>query len=299
MRRRTSSGSHGVRALLGWAAGGSWFPRVFLAVAVLAVLIATLTPMGGEKPRVTLCLVCGERWASDVLLNLILYAPVGIALALCGWRGPRAVIIPAILAASIEVAQIWIPGRAPSLGDVTFNTLGAALGVMLVRSSSVWLRQEGRFKPALAVCAAATAVAALAATGMLLRPDFPRSAYWGQWTPDLGNMARYRGLVLSARLGPRSLSQGRLDGSHQVRDLLLARAPLEVRRKKSRAATLSAVRARAQRLLHSAAQCAAGISLAAVRAQRRSGAGNLSQRARGQRSSGPAVSIRLDRADRR
>ena len=185
--------------------------------------------MGGEKPRVSLCLVCGERWASDVLLNVVLYAPLGVAIALVGWRGPWALLGPAILSASIEFAQVWIPGRDPSLGDITFNTLGAALGVLLVRSASRWLRPRGRLGSALAVCAAAGAVAVLGATGMLLRPDFPRSAYWGQWTPDLGNLARYRGRVLSASLGPRSLPGGRLEGSDGIRLLLLDGAPLRVR----------------------------------------------------------------------
>jgi len=173
--------------------------------------------------------VCGERWASDIVLNVALYAPLGVALALGDWRGPWALLGPGILAASIEFAQIWIPGRDPSLGDVTFNTLGAALGVLLVRSSSLWLRPHGRLKPALALCAAASAVAVLGATGVLLQPDLPRSAYWGQWTPDLGNLAPYHGRVLSASLGPRSLPQGRLEGPDQVRELLLARAPLEAR----------------------------------------------------------------------
>jgi VanZ family protein len=203
--------------------------RGLLAAALFAVLVATLTPMGGEKPHVSLCLVCGERWASDILLNVILYLPLGVALALGGWRGLRALLGPGLLSASIEVAQFWIPGRDPSLGDVTFDTLGAALGLLLVQSSSLWLRPRGRLKPGLAVFAAASAVAVLGATGVLLRPDLPRSAYWGQWTPDLGNLARYGGRVLSASLGPRDLPHGRLQGSEQVRELLLARSPLEVR----------------------------------------------------------------------
>jgi len=223
------SGTSRLREWLRVAAGGPWLPRVVLTVVVLAVLVATLMPMGGEKPPVSLCLVCGERWASDVLLNIILYTPLGIALALVGWRGPRAVIVPAILSASIEFAQVWIPGRDPSLGDVTFNTLGAALGLMLVRSSALWLRPRGLLGHALAVAAAAGAVAVFGATGLLLQPDFPRSAYWGEWTPDLGNLAVYRGRVLGAWLGPRSLPSGRLEESAGIRDLLLARAPLVVR----------------------------------------------------------------------
>jgi VanZ family protein len=210
------------------ASGETVLARGFIAVAVLAVLVATLTPMGGEKPHISLCIVCGERWASDILLNIVLYAPLGAALALGGWRSPWAVLGPALLSLSIEVAQVWIPGRDPSLGDVTFNTVGAALGVLLVRSSSLWVLPGRRFRRLLAVGSAAGAVLVLGATGALLEPAFPQSLYWGQWTPDLGNLALYRGRVLAASLGPRGLEEGRLDRSDRVRELLLARRPLAV-----------------------------------------------------------------------
>jgi hypothetical protein len=193
------------------------------------VLVATLTPMGGRKPHISLCLVCGQRGAADVLLNVILYAPLGVAIALCGWRPPKALLAPALLSAAIECAQIWIPGRDPSLGDVTFNTLGAALGVLAVGSSSLWLQPRPRLRRVLEVCAALGLLSVLGATGVLLRPDFPRSTYYGQWTPHLSHLAWYRGRVLSVSLGSRSLVDGPLAGSDQVRSLLMARAPLDVR----------------------------------------------------------------------
>jgi VanZ family protein len=209
--------------------GPSSLARGLLAATVLAVLVATLTPAGDEKPRLVLCLVCRDAGSADVLVNLMLYAPLGAAITLCGWRSRWALIAPLLLSASIEVAQIWIPGRDPSLGDVTFNTLGAALGVLLVRSSSLWLAPRGRLRSALATSAAMGAIVVLSATGVLFEPAFPRTTYWAQWTPDLGHMARYGGHVVSASLGPLSVPDGRLDASAQVRELLAVRAPLVVR----------------------------------------------------------------------
>ena len=71
----------------------------------------------------------------------------------------------------------------------------------------------------------------MAATGLLLRPSLPHSIYFGQWTPNLGHLEWYRGRVLEARLGALALGEGRLSdlASDEVRALLLARAPLEVR----------------------------------------------------------------------
>jgi len=202
--------------------------RGLLVVAVAAVLVATLLPTTGEKPDISLCLVCGERGLSDALANVLLYMPLGAAMALCGWARPRALIAPPLLSASIEFAQTWIPGRDPSLGDVTFNTLGAAVGLAVVATAPLWLAPRPRVRLLLSGLAALAAVAAFAATGILLQPDPSRSPYWGQWTPDLGYLEWYRGRVVSASLGPRELPSGPLGESGQVRGLLLARAPLDV-----------------------------------------------------------------------
>ncbi len=197
-------------------------------MALLAVLLATLTPSAGEKPDLTLCLVCGERGLADVLINVILYLPLGAAIALCGWRFPWALAAPALMSLLIEFSQIWIPGRDPSLGDVTFNTFGAAVGIGIVASSGLWLWPPPRTRLLLAVGSAWGAVVALLVTGWLLQPDLPGSTYFGQWTPDLGHLEWYRGHVLRVSLGTREIPDGRLEGSDQVRSLLLARAPLTV-----------------------------------------------------------------------
>ena len=202
--------------------------RGLFVLALVAVLAATLTPSGGEKPDLSLCLVCGERGLADVLVNVILYMPLGAAIALCGWRLPWALAAPALLSLCIEFSQIWIPGRDPSLGDVTFNSLGAALGIATVASSALWLRPSPRARLLLAIGSTLGALAALLATSLLLQPDLPSSTYFAQWTPDLGHLEWYRGRVLRARLGPRDLPDGPLAMSDQVRSLLLARAPLRV-----------------------------------------------------------------------
>jgi len=167
---------------------------------------------------------------SDVLGNILLYAPLGVAMALCGWSRPRVLIGPLLLSASIEFAQTWIPGRDASLGDVVANSLGAAAGFAVVRTSVHWLRPRGGLRVALAIAAALGALSVLATTGILFQMDLPRSTYWGQWTPDLGYLQWYRGRVLQASLGPSDLpGGGPLANSAEVRALLLARAPLSIR----------------------------------------------------------------------
>jgi VanZ like family len=195
---------------------------------VLAVLGATLSPSGGAPQHISLCLLCGERGAADALRNLLLFAPLGVAIALCGWRGVGAVLAPMLLSLAVETAQIWIPGRDPSLGDVVFNTVGAAAGFAAIRVSVLWLRPAARSGRLLMLSALLGLVGVCGAAGFLLRPDLPASTYWGQWTPQLGHLEWYRGRIHSVTLGPLELPDGQLARSDMTRALLLARAPLVV-----------------------------------------------------------------------
>jgi hypothetical protein len=129
-----------------------------------------------------------------------------------------------LLSAAIEFAQLWVPGRESALGDVVSNTLGAALAMGLAR----WL--PTRRRSAIGGSAAATAaLAVIAGTGLLLRPSFPPTVYYGQWTADLGMYEWYRGRVLSADVGGIALPSWRLQDTKTVRERLAAGERLRVR----------------------------------------------------------------------
>lgn len=70
---------------------------------------------------------------SDVLANLLLYAPSGVLLAL--HRRPRAVpwimLAALLLSLLLETAQAFLPGRVSSLLDMATNTAGAGAGAIL------------------------------------------------------------------------------------------------------------------------------------------------------------------------
>jgi VanZ family protein len=71
---------------------------------------------------------------SDVLGNVALFVPLGVAVA--GALGPRQPAVRlaaagaagAVLSAAIEGVQLLVPGRATDVDDVIFNTLGALVG---------------------------------------------------------------------------------------------------------------------------------------------------------------------------
>jgi glycopeptide antibiotics resistance protein len=78
------------------------------------------------------------RWIpagdSEKVLNPLLFVPLGatIALLLSRRLWPIAILAGFALSASVEYAQASIPGRVPDPADVLWNTVGGAIGVLLV-----------------------------------------------------------------------------------------------------------------------------------------------------------------------
>jgi hypothetical protein len=202
--------------------------RLLLVASLVAILLATMMPYPHQPVLpVSWCLACGEHGTADAIANVVLFLPLGMAAAALGWPALGAVLGAALLSTVVEVVQVALPGRDPSLGDVICNTAGAALGIY-------GLALRGRFRglPPPAWTAAATATGSLAAVlvaGALLRTAAPRGDYYGQWTPRLGHLGTYGGHVVGVTLGGMPLPGHRLANPGAVRRLLDAGAPLEVR----------------------------------------------------------------------
>ena len=107
---------------------------------ILAVTLVPLEATDGPPP--SLCVLCGDGALADGILNAALFLPLGAALSIAGWRPWRTIALGVLLSCGVETAQLVIPGRDPSLSDVLFNTLGAALGVALVHSIPVVWRPD-------------------------------------------------------------------------------------------------------------------------------------------------------------
>lgn len=71
---------------------------------------------------------------AERMLNTLLFVPLGAAIALLlnrrAW--PIAILVGFALSATVEYAQLSIPGRVPDRDDVLWNTVGAAIGVITV-----------------------------------------------------------------------------------------------------------------------------------------------------------------------
>ncbi len=197
--------------------------RWFVIASAAVILAATLFPIAGAEPQRWInCLVCGERGIADVLVNILLFLPFGAALAAAGVPLPRCVLSAALLSASVEFAQRYIPGRDPSLGDVVSNTVGSGLGALLVATAQYWLLPPRAQAARLSWAAALAGTAVCYGTGWLLAPAPPQTRYFALWTPNLAHLARYRGRVLDAMIGEVRFPAGPIANSAAVRDALRA-----------------------------------------------------------------------------
>ena len=156
------------------------------------------------------CILCGSRNWADAVANLLLYAPLGAALFWNERIGLRAVGMAFLLSACIELAQTFIPGRDPSLGDVTFNTLGAGAGQIAAFLARRWLVPSDSGAARASLTAAALATGVLALTGALFAPVFPSSALSIWYAPALPEMPWYHARVLATRLGGLAIEPGLL-----------------------------------------------------------------------------------------
>jgi len=156
----------------------------------------TLTPAQdweGAKEHV-LCVFC-EGFLPvlpDVLSNLALFLPLGMALRLYGSTTAQTLLVGALLSFGIETIQFVVPGRDPSLRDFLCNVCGAALGSALAltalgpvveRALSRWarllVRPEPKLADHLALAAALVMTGVFGLTGILLVPLFPQGTYFG------------------------------------------------------------------------------------------------------------------------
>lgn len=126
----------------------------YLAVAyLLLVVYASLYPFSGWRiPNTDATHFLLSRWpayvvASDVVLNVLAYVPLGLLLAL-SWMGrmPRwaaavlAIAATALLSLVLEFTQAYLPTRISSNVDILTNSIGGLWGaVMAVVWGKRWL----------------------------------------------------------------------------------------------------------------------------------------------------------------
>jgi hypothetical protein len=109
--------------------------RTGLLLSILgsvAICALTLFPTAGQPDTPVFCVFCGERSLLDAVLNIGLFVPLGVGLALLGVGTMRAALGGLVLSLTVELLQATVvPGRDPALRDVLTNMLGAVTGAAI------------------------------------------------------------------------------------------------------------------------------------------------------------------------
>ena len=188
-----------------------------------AIAAATLIPIEGVSvQRPQWCLICGTLGGVDFILNILLFIPYGMGLRWSGQPAWRAVAITLATTLAVETLQIAIiAGRDASLGDLVTNSLGGAFGVLLASRWRAWILPAPRQAWRLVLGGLVVWLTILGLTAWGLQLALPKTAYWGQWAPELGHMEHFEGAVLAASTDGVPLPPHRLPKSEGIRARLL------------------------------------------------------------------------------
>jgi hypothetical protein len=197
---------------------------VLTLVTIAFIARATLVPSDQNTSGSPWCLVCGAVGGVDVVLNTLLFLPLGIGLAFIGLRPAVAIGGLCMLTFAIEIAQFsLVRGRDASVSDLMTNAIGGTLGFGIGDTAALWLQPTAARARTLAVgwlCGwmAVQSVAAYsivaAATG---------SSYFGQIKGANGRRRPFTGDVLSPMIDGIRVPNTRFSAPDSVRNVLNSR----------------------------------------------------------------------------
>ncbi|MES2124554.1 MAG: VanZ family protein [Gemmatimonadota bacterium] len=161
-------------------------PRARLVGTLLWLVMIgalTLTPAPDQVARVAetpwTCLACGDGSSTDILLNLALFAPLGLLLGAQAWRWLRVALLACVISATIEIVQgNLLAGRDASLSDVLANTLGAIIGWHAVPVLHQAARPTRRFAASATGLLLVITTLLWLGTGIGLKPSLSQHRPW-------------------------------------------------------------------------------------------------------------------------
>ena len=194
----------------------------FLGAAAIAGL--TLYPVPGAAAAAAatplFCLVCGERGGVDVVLNLLLFLPLGLGLRLATGSVRSAVLAAAAGSFLVELLQLTlVPGRDASLSDLVTNTTGAWLGAFLAGRLALLIAPSPRHAWRLLLGGAAALPALLAVSAWLQSPWVGGRMLSSTWAAGGPAPDAFLGQVVSVTSGGRPMPK---DGVPAHREALRA-----------------------------------------------------------------------------
>lgn len=147
------------------------------------------------------CFVCGKFAGVDAILNVALFLPFGVALALLGFQLRGVAAISFLTTFAIESLQVAIvPGRNASIADLATNTVGGILGFALSGAASSLVCPSKTLALRLFALWSFSWLVVQLAVALAFIPAATDSPYHGQITRRTPTSGHFIGVVREARI---------------------------------------------------------------------------------------------------
>ncbi len=178
----------------------TWAP-VALALGMIAA--ATLVPMSPGMPGDAIpfwCVGCGDYALADGVANVVLFVPLGWALARSGVRSSSGLAVVLTTTIGVESLQYAvIPGRVASAADILANTIGGVLGLVLPHLHR-WVVETRRRVLRAAIVYGVLLSACLEAGGATQAVLSPVTLYWTRGSADGSHYVPFTGFLKEVRV---------------------------------------------------------------------------------------------------
>ena len=193
--------------------GGQRLALFFALGLGFLILCLTLWPLPEFTYRASLspvyCLVCGDQGLQDVIQNILMFLPLGVALRYAGVRPSRALLLGFLLSLFVETMQFFVvPGRDASLSDLVTNTTGAGLGAVIAPFIPMAFRPSPRQGAAFALGAVVCWALLWVLGAWALGDDAGRANLRGRFPNKLEDAPALNGDAIEASFNGVALSAG-------------------------------------------------------------------------------------------
>lgn len=223
-RTADPSGSGADRLPTTAVAGG-----VVASLSLIVIGIITLSGAGGSVKLPFWCMRCGLRPALDILLNVVLFVPLGLGLGLGRTRLRWATLVVLAVTCSVEALQFAVvPGRFASARDILTNTAGGIIGFCIARDWRGLVLPPPRRALLLGGAAILLWLATQLFTAWALVVAVPDGTWWAQVSRhDRGFPAHFPGRVVRLSIGSSAiLYSDTLQDSERARSEWVRGAPV-------------------------------------------------------------------------
>ena len=187
--------------------------RSAVIAAFALIALATLVPLPGDQwLHAFWCIRCGGGADPvELLLNVALFVPLGLALRASHTRASLALATIVATTIGVELLQYFVVvGRDGSIRDCISNTAGGTAAFFIQPAAGALWRADGRPSTKLAWGAAILWIAHAALASVLFRPAETSHRYFGQTAPRLAQFATFHGVVQDARVDGARVPDGPL-----------------------------------------------------------------------------------------